>query len=344
MLAALDEAKRFRGYCAPNPSVGAVAVRSQEIIARAAHQGAGAAHAEINVLSQLEGDLSDICLYITLEPCNHWGRTPPCVKTIIERKVGKVIYGYSDPNPVVKQNNTPKILSNNGIDVLHYPMPEVNEFYQSYQYWTSYKRPWVTCKMAISLDGRIAKNGGESFQLSNELCREFTHERRNHSDVILTSAATILADNPRLTVRIDEKPIGKPIAIIDTELTVPRNAKSIGAAKKVLQFHQPKANAAKLVTNKHFPVSVNSEGLDLDEVISLIGKEGYHDVWVETGGKLFTSLHQNKLVQTTFLYITPHILGEQAVPAFLNMSNWIKEDPQTTWQVKSDNAILRLDW
>lgn len=344
MLAALDEAKRFRGYCAPNPSVGAIAVKGQDVLARAAHQGAGSAHAEINLLDQLDGDLRDVHLYVTLEPCNHWGRTPPCVKHIIERKVGKVIYGFADPNPVVQQNNTPKILKDNGVDILYCPLPEIDQFYQSYLYWTRYNRPWVTAKMAISLDGRIATKGNKPFPLSNEQCCTFTHQQRNHSDIILTSAATIMADDPFLNVRIGEQTIGKPLAIIDKNLIVPKAAKAIHAAKKVLQFHQSEANVERAVTKQHFSVSSNRDGLDLDAVIDLIGEQGYHDVWVEAGGRLFTYLHQNKLVQTTYLYVTPHVLGDQAIPAFPNLLNWTEEKPTVHWQVQSDNAILRLDW
>jgi diaminohydroxyphosphoribosylaminopyrimidine deaminase/5-amino-6-(5-phosphoribosylamino)uracil reductase len=344
MLEALDEAKRFRGYCAPNPSVGAIAVRGQDVLARAAHQGAGTPHAEINLLNQLEGDLSDVRLYVTLEPCNHWGRTPPCVKQIIERNVSQIIYGFADPNPVVKQNDTPKILRENGIEVIHFPMPEIDQFYQSYHYWTHHHRPWVTAKMAISLDGRIANKGNQPFQLSNELCRTHTHLHRDSSDIILTSAATILADDPLLNVRINEKETSKPLAVVDSDLSVPKVAKAIQAAKIVLQFHQPEATVASAVTKHHFSVPKNQFGLDMDAVIRLIGEQGYHDVWVEAGGKLFSYLHQHKLVQTTYLYVSPHVLGNQAISAFSDMPNWTEEKPVVNWQIMDDNAILRLDW
>lgn len=344
MLAALDEAKRFRGYCAPNPSVGVVAVREQRIIAHAAHQGAGAAHAEINLLNQLDGDLSDVSLYVTLEPCNHWGRTPPCVTCIIERKVGKVIYGYADPNPVVKQNNTPKILTDHHVEVIHYPMPEIDLFYQSYQYWTQCRRPWVTAKMAISLDGKIARNGNIPCHLSNDQCNRFTHQQRNSHDIILTSAQTILADDPLLTVRLDDQTMSKPLAIIDRNFSVPSKARAIQSARKVLQFHSANENVRNAVTDQLYSISENQSGLDIDQVIHVIGEQGYHDVWVEAGGKLFTYLHKNKLVQTTYLYVTPHVLGEDAISAFPDMLNWTEYRPSVHWHVKSDNAILRLDW
>src|SRR3990167_3715293 len=171
MLAALDLVWLGRGICSPNPSVGAVLVHNQQIIAKAFHPGAGQLHAEQLVLDQLPADgLTNLTLYVTLEPCNHWGRTPPCVDAIINHRIDKVVFAFRDPNPLVVKNNTPHLLEEKGIEVIHYPLPEIDLFYQSYQYWFDTKRPWVTAKIAQSLDGKIGGFNGERLRLSNAEC------------------------------------------------------------------------------------------------------------------------------------------------------------------------------
>jgi len=134
MHAALKQARLKRGFTAPNPAVGAVAVLDGNIIAQASHPGMGQPHAEQLLLKALPDDCSNISLYVTLEPCNHWGRTPPCVDGLIARKFKQVVYAYRDPNPLVAANNTPALLTEQGIDVVHYPLPEIDAFYESYAF------------------------------------------------------------------------------------------------------------------------------------------------------------------------------------------------------------------
>jgi diaminohydroxyphosphoribosylaminopyrimidine deaminase/5-amino-6-(5-phosphoribosylamino)uracil reductase len=176
LLVALEQAWLGRGFCAPNPSVGAVAVQNGKIIAQAWHQSAGKPHAEQLVLSQLPTNQNDITLYVTLEPCNHWGKTPPCVDAIIQYGIKRVVYAYSDPNPVVAANKTPHLLEQHGIEVVHHPLPVINDFYHSYRHWSTTKRPFLTAKMAQTFDGKIAGPEGERVTLSNSLCSEFTHK------------------------------------------------------------------------------------------------------------------------------------------------------------------------
>ena len=153
---ALDQAQLGRGHCAPNPSVGAVAVQAGRVLAVGHHLGPGTPHAEQVVLSQLPRGLLDVTLYVTLEPCNHWGRTPPCVDAISQYGIQRVVYAFADPNPIVQANQTPALLRANGVEVCHESVPEINAFYESYRYWLATKRPWVTVKLAQSLDGMIA--------------------------------------------------------------------------------------------------------------------------------------------------------------------------------------------
>lgn len=344
MLKALDQARLGKGFCAPNPSVGAVAVREQAIIAAGYHAGAGKPHAEQEVLKQLSGNLGEVTLYVTLEPCNHWGKTPPCVEAIIQAGVGRVIYGFADPNPLVAANNTPALLRQHGIEVMVCPLPEIDAFYQSYSYWTLTKKPWVTAKIAQSLDGKIGGPNGERVLLSNEACAEFTHTQRLHSDILLTTAKTIRSDNPRLDVRLPEYTCPKPIAIIDRNLGLTADAAVFTTAEYCHVFHDETVDVKKpLPRCTYHAISSREAGLDLSAVIARLGALGYHDVWVEAGGRLFSALHEQHLVNTTFVYLVPEVLGESAGSGY-HGGQILKGRRSVSWQAKEDNMILRLDW
>lgn len=343
LLAALAQAKSGRGLCAPNPSVGAVAVKNGKIIAQAHHQGAGTPHAEQLLLAQFPAGTPGISLYVTLEPCNHWGRTPPCVDAIIQHGIEKVVYAYTDPNQIVVKNNTPQRLKEKKIAVIHYPLPEVDDFYQSYAWWTQTGKPWVTVKMAHSLDGGIAGTDGVRKQLSNLACQTLTHQLRANSDVILTSAKTILQDKPLLNVRRGESAEGRILAILDKKLEVDADSPAIQAAKAVHIYHDG-------TVNKKYPASCQLQviplidnQIDLKLVIQHLGNQGYHDVLVEAGGRIFSALHASGLVNRTYLYIVPVFLGRSATPLFPEMSELTKISA-VSWQMMEDNMVACLDW
>ncbi|WP_028388822.1 bifunctional diaminohydroxyphosphoribosylaminopyrimidine deaminase/5-amino-6-(5-phosphoribosylamino)uracil reductase RibD [Legionella fairfieldensis] len=344
MLAALEQAWLGRGNCAPNPGVGAVAVHENKIIARASHQGAGTAHAEQLILQQLPAGLRQVVLYVTLEPCNHWGRTPPCVEGIIHYGISQVVYGFPDPNPVVAANNTPEMLRSKGVDVLYYPMQELDKFYQSYRYWMSGKKPWITAKLAQSLDGKIAGARGQRHYLSNADCAEFTHYQRLYTDVILTTAKTVKLDDPLLNVRLQGKEQGKTLAILDSRLSLDKEAKVFTTAKHCHIYHDEHYAVTNPYPNCSYHAVPTKEGrLDLSVIIDHLGGLGYHDVWVEGGGELFSALHQQELVQRTYLYLVPTLLGQEGLSAFRKNVIFSKK-PAVTWQIKADNVIACLDW
>jgi diaminohydroxyphosphoribosylaminopyrimidine deaminase/5-amino-6-(5-phosphoribosylamino)uracil reductase len=344
MLAALEQAWLGRGSCAPNPSVGAVAVHKGEIIARAWHQGAGTAHAEQLVLQQIPSGMQDISLYVTLEPCNHWGRTPPCVTAIIKYGISQVVYGYKDPNPLVAANNTTELLEAKGIEVLNYPLEDLTVFYQSYNHWTLTKTPWVTAKLAQSLDGKIAGAKGRRCYLSNVECAEFTHLNRLHTDVILTTAQTIKLDDPLLNARLQDREEAKYLAIIDSRLSIDRTAKLFTTAKHCHIYHDELYKVDNPYPNCSYHAVASKNGLlDLTKIINHLGYLGFHDVWVEAGGQLFSALHRENLVQRTYLYMVPTLLGNEAIPAFTD-EGIFKPNPKVSWQIKADNVIACLDW
>ncbi|WP_133140851.1 bifunctional diaminohydroxyphosphoribosylaminopyrimidine deaminase/5-amino-6-(5-phosphoribosylamino)uracil reductase RibD [Legionella genomosp. 1] len=345
MLAALEQAWIGRGNCAPNPSVGAIVVLDGKILASAYHRGVGCFHAERSVLEQVAEQARGASLYVSLEPCNHWGRTPPCVDIIISAGISKVIYGYKDPNPLVAANNSTQILQEKGIEVIYWPMPEIGQFYQSYAFWTRTGRPWVTAKIAHTLDGKIAGEEGARVQLSNEECSRFTHFNRLHTDVILTSAMTIIKDDPLFNARMPDFEKKKKIAILDSRLSIPDDAKIFSSAEHCYIFHDEGHSPLHMNPNcSYYPAPMIKGHIDLNYVLEQLGLWGFHDVWLEAGGKLFSTFHEQKLPQRSYLYIVPGFLGQQATSAYHGDNFFQSRKYSIDWQIAGDNVIACIDW
>lgn len=362
LLAALKQAKLGQGSCAPNPSVGAVAVQNGNIIAQDWHRGAGSPHAEQLLLAQLTPKTPGVSLYITLEPCNHWGKTPPCVNAIINHGIEEVYFSYLDPNPLVAKNNSTALLQEHGIKVTHLPLPEIDEFYKSYAHWTLTHRPRVTVKIAQSLDGKIGRLSHDRVMLSNSLCDEFTHQMRAASDVILTSSRTVALDNPRLNVRLNHQIQGKPVAIIDRDLKLNPESLVFSNAShchvyydehclsrdidrtKMDSAHNYQGSSDSLYPNTTYhAMPLKSGKMDLNSILNHLGALGFHDVWVEAGGAIFSALHQEGLVHRTYLYLVPIFLGTEAVSAY-QFSELFDREHKVSWHEMGDNMIACIDW
>ena len=339
---ALKEAKKAYGFTFPNPSVGALAVKNQQIIARGFHQGPGSKHAEIMVLDQLNNDTDKVCLYVTLEPCGHWGRTPPCVDAILKSGIKQVVYAYADPNPIVKAHLGITKLQQQGVAVLHYPLAEIDDFYQSYAYWHQYQKPFVINKWAQSLDAKVGLPG-QRVMLSNQIAFDFTHQGRMQSDILVTTANTVLADNPTFNVRLKNKSLDKPLAIIDSHLRLNGQEKIFSCQRPCLIYH-----LADIFPKKNIPgviyqgIQAKDSGLNLAILMQDLGKRGYHRAWVEAGPRLMYQLHQEKLVNTTHIYFCPIVLGHHGIDAFYH--EMIFENQRLQWQQMGDNMRLTIDW
>jgi diaminohydroxyphosphoribosylaminopyrimidine deaminase / 5-amino-6-(5-phosphoribosylamino)uracil reductase len=321
---ALCLAELRRGFCAPNPSVGAVLVKNGQMIAEAYHWASGFPHAEAEILNTMDAKLAHgATLYVTLQPCCHTNKkTPPCTRLIIEKKLSKVIYGFRDPNPAVG-NHSDAELECAGIACIHHPIPEITRFYLSYQFWWQHHRPFVTAKLAISLDGKIAGSQGQRLQLTGEATQQFTHEQRLRSDALLTTAKTILHDNPLLNVRIGEHTYAKPLYILDKNLNTPVSANIFNSASQITLFHDRDLSSQcekKFFCHQNktrcFPLPTYAGGFNLVELLRQIGKAGYHDLWVEAGGLCFQAFAQEQLLQRAFIYVAPRWLGQRAQNAF----------------------------
>jgi diaminohydroxyphosphoribosylaminopyrimidine deaminase/5-amino-6-(5-phosphoribosylamino)uracil reductase len=326
---ALTLAKQRRGFCAPNPSVGAVIVHNNNIISSGNHFAYGFDHAELTALKKIKSMPTSISgeaiLYCTLEPCCHYGKTPPCTDAIIQSGIKKVVYGFPDPNPLIR-GKTEKILQDAGISCIHSPLPEINKFYQSYSYWTATGLPFVTAKLAISLDGKIALENYQRAYISGKEAQLFTHQQRLKSDAILTTAKTVLADNPQLNIRLNQKIIKKIIYIIDRKniLSKFNHLAIFDTTEKIIFFNHP--------------------DMSLEDMLQSIGKAGVHGLWVEAGGQLFSSLAVSQLLQKAYIYISPKTLGSSAIPAFNSQTDIFKHVKLTQWHSKGMDAVGEFDW
>ncbi len=346
MRRALHLAAERRGFCAPNPAVGAVAVKAGKIIGEGVHWAYGHPHAEVMALQSLGEEAVGATLYVTLEPCSHYGKTPPCTDLLIQRGVREVFFGMQDPNPRVSGGGA-AVLQEAGISCQLSPDPEIEKFYQSYRYWLVRGLPWVTIKLAISLDGKIAGLRGAPVQITGPECQRYTHRKRLHSDAILTTAATIIADNPQLNIRLTDEVIAKPLYILDSRLRLPLTAQVFRTAKSLIVFHDAHAPAEKLTqlqaaNVKCIAVSSDDRGLHLPEILSSIGADGCHDLWVEAGGRTFHSFLSANLAQCALIYVAPKILGSQGTPAFTHSEGWSSRPEQITWTQCGADVIASI--
>ncbi|MGB6976420.1 MAG: bifunctional diaminohydroxyphosphoribosylaminopyrimidine deaminase/5-amino-6-(5-phosphoribosylamino)uracil reductase RibD, partial [Gammaproteobacteria bacterium] len=239
LLEALELAELRRGFCAPNPAVGAVVVKQGRVLATGYHKASGQPHAEAEALGSLGDEARGATLYVTLEPCCHLGKkTPPCTELLIARGIREVYYGFTDPNPQVAGLGA-QALQAAGIPCKHVPLASIDEFYQSYAHWWQTRQPWLTAKLALSLDGKIAGAKGKRMNITGAELQQYTHTLRHQADALLTTARTILNDDPQMNVRLGDKVIAKPLYIIDRELYLPLTARIWQTAKTICILHKP---------------------------------------------------------------------------------------------------------
>jgi diaminohydroxyphosphoribosylaminopyrimidine deaminase/5-amino-6-(5-phosphoribosylamino)uracil reductase len=347
LLLALEQARSRRGFCAPNPAVGAVLVKDGLVIAQGAHQAAGSPHAEIEVLKIAGEAARGATLYVTLEPCNHQGLTPPCTEAIIQHGIAAVFYAYADPNSQVKGRGAAR-LAEAALRVEQLSLNEVDEFYKSYAYWLRTHHPFVTAKLALSLDGKIAGANGEPVLITGAEAQHYTHQRRRSSDAILSSVRTIIQDNPRFNVRLGDETISKPLYVIDRLAQLPLEALVLKTASSVTIFHDKAVPAEKLKNLESVGVrcvELSSESGLLSEsaVVEFIGQDGIHDLWLEAGGKLFESFYEAQLINRLLFYIAPKTLGAQAYPAFQAPHDFFSDAKALRWFSLGQDVVCEIE-
>jgi diaminohydroxyphosphoribosylaminopyrimidine deaminase/5-amino-6-(5-phosphoribosylamino)uracil reductase len=312
---ALQLARKGMGAVSPNPMVGAVIVRAGRIIAEGYHRKFGADHAEIDALKQAPGSVRGAAMYVTLEPCCHWGKTPPCVDTMIEQGIKRAVIGTLDPNPLVDGKGA-QILKDHNIEVtvgvLEQAARQLNEVYFHY---IRTGLPFITIKYAQSLDGRIATAQGNARWISAERSRRFTHRLRAQHDAIMVGIGTVLADDPLLTVRLVKG--RNPLRIcLDSKLRIPLNARVLRDDGKTLivttdEHGKEKVAAIQKQGKEVLVVQRSANGqVGLRPLMKALAEKGIASILVEGGREIITSLLQEGLVNRMVVITAPLILGK----------------------------------
>lgn len=316
MQLALDLAGTAKGYTNPNPIVGAVLVKDGVIVGTGLHRKAGEPHAEVHAFNMAGEHAKGATLYVTLEPCSHYGKTPPCANLVVQSEVSRVVVAMMDPNPAVAGRGI-QMIKDAGIEVevglLEEKARKLNERF-IHNMLTN--RPYVISKFAMTLDGKIATHTGDSKWITSNEARLQVHELRNEVDAILVGIGTVLADDPSLTTRLPEGRGKNPVRIIlDSGLRIPlevnvlntKEAPTIIVTKR--NVDQQKIPILEEKGVSFIFVSENETGIDLNELLDELYKRGITDVLVEGGAEVNSSFLNAGLINKYYIYIAPKIIG-----------------------------------
>lgn len=321
MRIALEEAAKGLGRTSPNPAVGAVLVKGGRIIARGYTQPAGQAHAEVMALAAAGPRARGADLYTTLEPCNHYGRTPPCTLAILEAGVRRVISAAGDPNPLVNGRGIAR-LRRHGVEVMTGVLEEEaialnRAFFKSIRT----RMPYVTLKAAVTLDGKLATATGDSRWVTGEQARAWVHQLRNRVDVILVGSNTVRLDDPKLTTRLPGGGGRDPLrVVVDSHLSLKPSATVFtqrSSAKTVLAtLEDPEGRKARRFTAQGVEVWQVREKrgrVDLKALLSRIAQAGLNHVLVEGGAEMYGSFLRERLADELALFLAPKLVGSQGL-------------------------------
>jgi diaminohydroxyphosphoribosylaminopyrimidine deaminase/5-amino-6-(5-phosphoribosylamino)uracil reductase len=312
MRLALREAEKGLGRTSPNPAVGAVIVRDGRVVAHGHHARAGGPHAEVVALRAAGARVEGADLYTTLEPCNHWGKTPPCSLAILQAGVRRVFVGSRDPNPVVNGRGIAR-LRRGGVEVVTDVLREACDGMNAgwFRYIRS-GRPYVTIKAAVTLDGKIATRAGDSRWVTGPAAREEVHRLRDRADAVLVGAGTARADDPLLTTRLPRGAGRDAIRVVlDTRLALPRT----------LHLFRPRSAAPTLVATtvaRPPPLGAGVEAvrcaarggrIDLEDLLAKLAGRGITHLLVEGGAEVHASFLAAGLVDRVVLFLAPKLLG-----------------------------------
>lgn len=314
MRLAIEIAKKGAGKVNPNPMVGAVIVKDERVIGQGYHKYYGGNHAEVNAFENLSDNPEGATIYVTLEPCSHCGKTPPCVDKIIANKISKVVVGTLDPNPLVEGRGI-KALKEAGIEVITGVLEEeckkLNEVFMKY---ILCKRPFVVLKTAMTLDGKIATESGESKWITSDKSRQEVHKLRNKLSAIMVGVNTVIKDNPELTCRLEG---GKnPVRIIvDSKLRIPLGSNVVvdNLAQTIVATTEV-ADKDKILVLEKLGVKVliinsKNERVDLQSLMIELGKRDIDGILLEGGATLSFSALEENIVDKIQVYIAPKIIG-----------------------------------
>ncbi len=330
MKKALSLAIKGAGSVSPNPLVGAVVVKDNKIISTGYHQKYGEAHAERIALEKAGELAKDATLYVTLEPCCHFGKTPPCTDAIIETGINRVVVAMKDPNPLVSESEN--ILKTNNIKVEYGSMEkEAKAINQAFIKYIKYQRPYVTLKLATTLDGKIADRFYNSKWITNHNSREYVHQLRYEHDAILVGAGTVCSDNPTLTARHTKKKLSWTKIIVDPFLQVPADAKIFESNDRVIFVTQAPSSIKneekeafkkklKTISDKGADfvfLELQDTGFNIKKVLKELYTLNIYSIFIEGGSQIASSFMQSNSVDRFIRFIAPKLAcDENAIPMF----------------------------
>ncbi len=317
---ALELAAQGRTSTQPNPRVGCVIAFGEQVIGEGWHQRSGEPHAEVFALREAGERARGATAFVTLEPCNHHGRTPPCSEALIAAGIARVIYASGDPNPRVDGSGAARLREAGVVVEQGLRAAEGEELNLGFFSRMRRQRPWLRLKMAASLDGRTATASGESQWITSDAAREDVQRWRAESAAILSTSATVLADDPRLSVRLDSA--RQPLRVLlDRDGRIPKRARVFAEPGEVLHL-----------TSKEIALEASGR-LSLPAVLSTLNALEINEVWTEAGATLAGSLITANLVDELVIYLAPMLLGSEGRPLaalkidrLLNASRWQTTD------------------
>lgn len=324
MAVALDLAMQGGRSVSPNPMVGAVLVRGGRIVARGYHRYYGGAHAEVECLSRYRGDLAGTTMYVTLEPCSHYGKTPPCAQMLAATPIPRFVIAMADPNPLVAGQGI-KFLRKAGKRVdLGVLGGEAEDLNRRFVRAVTHHRPYVHLKVAQTLDGRITKGGAGRDMITGPEARRVVHAMRTDFDAVLIGANTVRMDDPRLTVR-GMQGVDPHVVVLDGRLTIAEDARLIRASKRrtvyvivtpqALRQRRTRAAALARAGVQVLAVDPVRSRLDLRKVLGVLYEEGIGSLLVEGGADVFGQFVAGGMVDEMSVFIAP-VLAPRGVPAF----------------------------
>jgi diaminohydroxyphosphoribosylaminopyrimidine deaminase/5-amino-6-(5-phosphoribosylamino)uracil reductase len=326
MRKALSLAKKGKGFTTPNPCVGAVVVKDDQIVGRGWHKAAGLAHAEVEAIDDAQGNTHGATIYVTLEPCNHFGETPPCTHKIINAGIIRVVVGCMDPNPYVSGGGIQYLKENNIHVETGILEKEAQNLIEDFIWYTrNQKTPFVILKCAATLDGQIATSRGDSQWITNEKSRALVHKLRHEVDAILIGSGTLHADNPSLTSRIKDFKTKDPIRIIlDSKLSIDESAKMIcqesNAATIIVTGPGAPVKKKQALGEKGvqvLEVPMKNGTLDLDQLMIRLGKMSILSLLIEGGSKVSASALKEGIVNKVLFFLAPKLMGgSDGIPVF----------------------------
>jgi diaminohydroxyphosphoribosylaminopyrimidine deaminase/5-amino-6-(5-phosphoribosylamino)uracil reductase len=320
MALALDLARAATGQTSPNPLVGAVIVKDGAVIGMGAHLKAGEPHAEVHALRMAGEKAAGGTIYVTLEPCSHYGRTPPCADAVIAAGISRVVVATLDPNPQVAGTGVDRLRAA-GLEVtVGIGEEEARRLNEVFFHYITTKRPFVTIKTASTLDGKIASVTGHSRWITGEAARKQVHELRRAYDAILVGAGTVLADDPELTARHNGELYGRqPVRVIlDSRLRTPLTAKVVQDSQAptwIFITAESTEEKRSMLADKGVELFVVDAPITVEKVLTVLGERGITSLLVEGGAEVNGSFLQARAIQKVVSYLSLKLIGGSAAPS-----------------------------